>query len=157
MEELLGIITIIIIVLGICVVLPIMIVWIINKRKSHEIDKKTEILTILLEKKPDMDPTEAIKKLNLPQVKHFSVKKSLLERLMGGIMITLMGAVILIAHLCDLIFLGEKSIGIIGGGTLMAVGIACLIYYFAGKRMLRNEIEMEERQMEEQNRTAFNE
>ena len=64
-EDIMGIFMIIIAVVGICVVLPIMIVWIINKRKAHEIDKQTEILMAMLEKHPDLDPAEVMKKLNV--------------------------------------------------------------------------------------------
>ena len=64
-EDLLGIIMVIIVVIGCCVVLPIMIVWLTNKRKSHEIDKQTEILIAMLEKHPDLDPAEVMKKLNV--------------------------------------------------------------------------------------------
>ena len=58
---------IIIVVIGICVVLPLMVIWLINKRKNHEIDKKTEVLMALLEKNPDLDPVEVMNKLNMSQ------------------------------------------------------------------------------------------
>ena len=43
-EDILGIIMIGLVVVGTCIVLPIMVVWLTNRRKSHEIDKQTEIL-----------------------------------------------------------------------------------------------------------------
>ena len=34
--KVLGVLMIIIVVIGICVVLPLMVIWLINKRKNHE-------------------------------------------------------------------------------------------------------------------------
>ena len=44
-----------------------MVVWLTNKRKNHEIDKKTEILMALLEKKPELNPAEVLDKLDMSQ------------------------------------------------------------------------------------------
>ena len=148
-QDLLGIIMIITIVIGICVVLPIMIVWLVNKRKSHEIDKQTEILTTMLEKHPDLDPAEVMKKLNMSSKSHESIKQKLLGNLFSGGMMTLMGLAILIPHLCGLVFFGNKENGLFVGGIMLAMGVAFLIYYFVSKKQLRAEIEAEEKRLSE--------
>ena len=148
-QDLLGIIMIITIVIGICVVLPIMIVWLVNKRKSHEIDKQTEILTTMLEKHPDLDPAEVMKKLNMSSKSHESIKQKLLGNLFSGGMMTLMGLAILIPHLCGLVFFGNKENGLFVGGIMLAMGVAFLIYYFVSKKQLRTEIEAEEKRLSE--------
>lgn len=79
-----------------------------------------------------------------------SMKKSLLQKLFSGCMFTLMGIVILIIHLCNFNLFGNKATGIFCGGILMALGIAFLIYYFVGKKMLQSEIEEEEKKLNEQ-------
>ena len=140
---------IITIVIGICVVLPIMIVWLVNKRKSHEIDKQTEILTTMLEKHPDLDPAEVMKKLNMSSKSHESIKQKLLGNLFSGGMMTLMGLAILIPHLCGLVFFGNKENGLFVGGIMLAMGVAFLIYYFVSKKQLRTEIEAEEKRLSE--------
>lgn len=140
---------IITIVIGICVVLPIMIVWLVNKRKSHEIDKQTEILTTMLEKHPDLDPAEVMKKLNMSSKSHESIKQKLLGNLFSGGMMTLMGLAILIPHLCGLVFFGNKENGLFVGGIMLAMGVAFLIYYFVSKKQLRAEIEAEEKRLSE--------
>ena len=151
MEDIMGIFMIIIIVIGCCVVLPLLIVWMTNKRKRHEIDKKTEILKTLLEKNPDIDPVEVMNKLNMSQdSSKKSLKQSLLEKLLNGCICMLVGLVIFFTHYYGMIFLGSKSMGIVGGGVLTAVGIAFIIYYFVSKNVLRNELEAEERQLKEQ-------
>lgn len=151
MENIMGIFMIIIIVIGCCVVLPLLIVWMTNKRKRHEIDKKTEILKTLLEKNPDIDPVEVMNKLNMSQdSSKKSLKQSLLEKLLNGCICMLVGLVIFLTHHYGMIFLGSKAIGIVGGGVLTAVGVAFIIYYCVSKNVLRNELEAEERQLKEQ-------
>lgn len=150
MEDIFGIIMIVIIVIGCCVVLPIMIVWITNKRKAHEIDKQTEILMTLLEKNPDLDPAEVMQKLNVSSKSHKTVKQKLLENLFSGGMMTLMGLAILIPHLCGLVFFGNRENGLFIGGIMMAMGVAFLIHYLISKKQLRSEIEAEERRLKEQ-------
>lgn len=145
-----GIFMIIIAGVGICVVLPIMIVWIINKRKAHEIDKQTEILMAMLEKHPDLDPAEVMKKLNVSSKSHQSVKEKLLGNLFSGGMMLLMGLAILIPHLCGLVFFGNQTNGIYVGGMMVAMGVAFLIYYFVSKKQLSVEIEAEEKRLQEQ-------
>lgn len=151
MEEVMEVFMITIITIGLCVVLPLLIVWMINKRKKYEIDKKTEILKILLEKNPDMDPAEIMNKLNMPQKSNNkTLKQKLLESLYSGLMMTLMGLVIFVLHLMGMVLFGSKAVGLFCGGVMMAIGIAFLIYYFVSKSALRNELEAEERQLKEQ-------
>ena len=150
MVKVMGVFMIIIVVVGICVVLPIMIIWIINKRKAHEIDKQTEILMAMLEKHPDLDPAEVMKKLNMSSKSHKSVKEKLLGNLFSGGMMLLMGLAILIPHLCGLVFFGNKANGIYVGGMMVAMGVAFLIYYFVSKKQLSTEIEAEEKRLKEQ-------
>ena len=151
MEEIMEVFLITIIVIGVCVVLPLLIVWMTNKRKRHEIDKKTEILKTLLEKNPDIDPVEVMNKLNMSQdSSKKNLKQSLLEKLLNGCICLLVGLVIFFTHYYGMIFLGSKAIGIVGGGVLTAVGVAFIIYYCVSKNVLRNELEAEERQLKEQ-------
>ena len=149
-EDILGIFMIIIVVIGCCVVLPIMIVWITNKRKSHELDKQTEILMALMEKNPDLDPAEVMKKLNVSSKSHQTIKQKLLGNVFSGGMMLLMGLAILIPHLCGLVFFGNKENGIYVGGIMVAMGVAFLIYYAVSKKQLQAEIEAEEKRLQEQ-------
>ena len=149
-ENILGIIMIGLVVVGTCIVLPIMIVWLTNRRKSHEIDKQTEILMAMLEKHPDLDPAEVMKKLNMSSKSTKTVKQKLLENVFNGGMMLLMGLAILIPHLCGLVFFGSKTNGIFVGGIMLALGMAFIIYYFISKNQLQSEIEAEEKRLKEQ-------
>ena len=149
-EDILGIIMVIIIVIGCCVILPIMIVWITNRRRAHEIDKQTEILMAMLEKHPDLDPAEVMKKLNVSSKSHKTIKQKLLDNVLTGGFMTLMGLAVLIPHLCGMVFFGNKENGIFCGGIMLAVGLAFLIHYLVSKKQLSGEIEAEEKQLKEQ-------
>ena len=141
----------VIFLLSCCVVLPLLVVWMTNRRKNHEIDKKTEILMTLLEKNPDLDPAEVLDKLNMSQEPNKkSPKEKLLEKLLTGCICTLIGIVLFFTHLFDIIFLGSKELGVVGGGVLAAVGIAFIIYYFASKNTFGSELEAEEKRITEQ-------
>lgn len=149
-ENILGIIMIALVVVGTCIVLPIMIVWLSNRRKSHEIDKQTEIVMAMLEKHPDLDPAEVMQKLNISSKSTKTIKQKLLENVFNGGMMLLMGLAILIPHLCGLVFFGSKTNGIFVGGIMLALGLAYIIYYFISKSQLQGEIEAEEKRMQEQ-------
>ena len=149
-EDILGIIMIIIIVIGTCVVLPVLIVWLTNKRKAHEMDKKSEILKTLLEKNPNMDPAEVMQKLNMSSKPNKTIKQKLLENVFNGGIMLLMGLAILIPQLCGLTIFGKKENGLFVGGMMLAMGVAFFIYYFVSKKQLSTEIEAEEKRMQEQ-------
>ena len=59
--------TSIIISLGICVVLPVLIVWLIMRKQTNDTNKRTEIILAALEKNPNLQIEEFIKQLNPPK------------------------------------------------------------------------------------------
>ncbi len=151
MEEILEILSVTLVIGGFCIALPLIIVWLTNKRKNHEIDKKTEILMALLEKNPNLDPAEVLDKLDMPSEDgKKTLKERLLEKLLGGCICTLIGIVLFFTHLFGFVFLGDKTKGVVFGGVLTAIGIALIIYYLVSKKMLQNEIATEEKRMTEQ-------
>ncbi len=151
MEDILEILAVVLVIGGVCIALPLIIVWLTNRRKSHEIDKKTEILMALLEKNPNLDPAEVLDKLNMSSESgKKSLKERLLKKLLGGCICTLIGIVLFFTHLFDFVFLGDKTTGVVGGGVLTAVGVALIIYYLVSKKMLQSEIATEEKRIMEQ-------
>ena len=151
MEDILEILAVVLVIGGVCIALPLIIVWLTNRRKSHEIDKKTEILMALLEKNPNLDPAEVLDKLNMSSESgKKSLKERLLKKLLGGCICTLIGIFLFFTHLFDFVFLGDKTTGVVGGGVLTAVGVALIIYYLVSKKMLQSEIATEEKRIMEQ-------
>ena len=151
MKEIVDILAMVLVFGGVCIALPLIVLWMTNKRKNHEIDKKTEILMALLEKNPDLDPAEVLDKLDMSSEDgKKSLKERLLEKLLGGCICTLTGIVLFFTHLFGFVFLGDKTTGVVGGGVLTAIGIALIIHYFVSKKMLQSEIETEEKRITEQ-------
>ena len=150
MKEIVDILAMVLVIGGFCIALPLIIVWLTNKRKNHEIDKKTEILMALLEKNPNLDPAEVLDKLDMSSEDGKKpLKERLLEKILGGCICTLTGIVLFFTHLFGFVFLGDKTTGVVGGGVLTAVGIALIIHYFVSKKMLQSEIETEEKRITE--------
>ena len=134
--------------MGICVVLPIVIVWLINRRKTNETNRRAEILLKAIEAGSTVD-------LNLfqePQ-KQRSIKEKLLDRLTAAWVATLVGLPIIafgISMYCLLDNPDPSVLMIAGiGGIILAVGIALFGVYFAGKKLLATELEAEAKSREQ--------
>ena len=127
-------------------VLPIVGILMGVRQKMNETNKQTEIVLAAIEKHPDMDIEELIKKIS-PKEK--LLKEKLLIKLLWGSLTTFLGIALLgVAFWIDCIGGMETEklhMMYIGGGVLLAIGVAFLFNYFIGKKMLAKEIEAEER------------
>ena len=131
----------------VCVVLPIVIVWLVARTRQHETDRKAEIMLKAIEAgvPVDMSQFEPAKKKGSK-----SIKQELLDKLNGAIITGLMGIGFLVLGILRAIdpqfglntFLNKWWLP--AGGVLLAVGIGLFISYFVGKKMLAKEIEAEE-------------
>ena len=122
-------------------VLPIMVVWLAIRKSMNETNQRTQIVLAAIEKNPDMDIEELMKKIS-PKKK--LLKEKLLEKLLGGTLATLLGIGMIGYHFYVSIFTNSTSPLGFAGIVLLAVGIAFLISYYVGKRMLAKEMEAEE-------------
>lgn len=131
--------------------LPISIVWLDNRKKINETNQRTQIVLSALEKNPQMDVEELLKKM-APQKK--LLKEKLLTKLLwGGITAFLGTALIGFCVVQD--FIGGMPIAALQqfsfiGVIFLAIGIAFLVNYFVGKKMLIKEIEAEQKKLLEQ-------
>ena len=138
----------------ICVVLPIMVVWLVARTKQNETNRKAEIMLKAIESgvPVDMSQFEPAKKNKGPK----SIKQDLLEKLNGACITSLMGAGFLILGILravDPMFASHTFLNkfwLPAGAVLLAVGIGLFISYFVGKKMLAKEIEAEERKLEQE-------
>ena len=125
-------------------VLPIMIIWFAIRKEMNETNKRTQIMLAAIEKNPDMDMEELFNKMASKQK---LLKEKLLSKLLWGSICTMIG----IGLLGCGIYSGtndEDFMTLLGFGfVLLAIGIAFLVNYFFGKKMLAKEIEAEERRM----------
>ena len=125
-------------------VLPIIAIWLIVRQKMNESKDRTQIITTAIEKNPDMDIEELMKKIS-PKQK--MLKEKLLSKLLWGCITSVIGL--------GLIGLGIYLFGngedkddaltsISFGVILLAVGAAFIINYGVGKKMLAKELEAEQ-------------
>ena len=125
--------------IGICVVLPIVIAWLVNRRKTNETNRRAEILLKALELGSAID----LNLLQEPQ-KPRSIKEKLLNRLTAVWIVTLSGLPV-IAFGIGLCYMGSnnREEGLMFaaiGGLILAVGIALFCVYFAGKKLFVTEL-----------------
>ncbi len=129
-------------------VLPIMVVWLTIREKMNETNQRTQIVLAAIEKNPDMDIEELIKKIS-PKKK--LLKEKLLSRLLWGSVAALLGISILVYGLFIDYRGGMDPDDLIriyfAGGALVAVGIAFLVNYRLSKKMLSKEMEAEEKRL----------
>jgi len=131
-------------------VLPIVGIMMGVRQKMNETNKQTQIVLAAIEKHPDMDIEELIKKIS-PKEK--LLKEKLLNKLLWGSLVTFLGIAFFgVAFYID--WMGGMMPGILytlylGGFILFAVGLAFLINYRIGRKMLAKEIEAEERKIVE--------
>ena len=129
-------------------VLPIMIVWLVGRRKMAESRNHTQIILAAIEKNPDMDIEELMKKIS-PKKK--LLKEKLLSKLQTGSITALLGVGFLVCALYVDYLGGMSSDDLrmlyLAGAILSGVGVAIIINYFVGKKMLAKEIEAEEKML----------
>ena len=134
--------------LGCGCVLPIVVIWLGIRQKMNETNQRTQIVLAAIEKNPEMDIEELMKKIS-PKKK--LLKEKLLSNLLWGSIIALFGISILIYALLVDYRGGMDPNDLIRiyftGGILLAIGIAFLAHYHISKKMLAKEIEAEERRV----------
>lgn len=131
--------------IGVAVVLPIAIVAIVFRSALASERNRKEIVLAVLEKNPDIDVEQLMKNLKKSEK---LIKEKLLARLERGCLCCLMGVAFMLLYF----FLGvqgEDFITVVGA-ALIAIGIAFLISYFVGRRMLAKEMEAEQQNMKQE-------
>lgn len=138
------------VLLGIFVVLPTIIVWLVSRYKKHEIDKRTEMALAAIEKGSALDLEAFFRKMNLPSR---TIKEKLLDKLLWGCIFTIFGVCIYMALAVFGMVINSVNADMFIGLSMVAVpslgiGIAFLINYFVGKKALKQEMEAELKHMQ---------
>ena len=131
--------------IGVAVVLPIAIVAIVFRSALASERNRKEIVLAVLEKNPDIDVEQLMKNLKKSEK---LIKEKLLARLERGCLCCLMGVAFMVLYF----FLGVQSedLIVVVGAALIAIGIAFLVSYFVGRRMLAKEMEAEQQNMKQE-------
>ena len=143
----------ILIPLGICVVLPVMIVWLVTRTRQNETNRKTEIMLKAIESGATLDANFFKEQQNTK-----TIKERLLGRLTGASVMSLLG----VALLAVAVVFGNSyapdgwnflkspaPVFAVIGGVLLAIGLALFAVFFVGKKMLAKEMEAEAKAMEQ--------
>ncbi|MBQ5944224.1 MAG: hypothetical protein IJL61_05840 [Bacteroidales bacterium] len=140
--------------LGICVAMPVLIVWLIGRVKQNETDRKAEIMLKAIENGAEID-TDFFKSQS--GSKATTIKERQLKRLAWACITSIIGvAFILIALIPNWpVRWGTDIDGpvptfTILGSILLAIGAALFIVYFTGLKMLAKEMEAEEKNLSQQ-------
>ena len=141
----------ILIPLGVCVVLPVLIVWIIARTRKNETDRKAEVMLKAIEAGATVDMNQFNTEKKAPK----TIKQELLEKLNGACITSLMGVAFLALSLWnefghglpDDLFM--EDLLPVAGCVMLAVGVGLFISYFTGKRLLAKDIEAEEKKLSE--------
>ena len=131
--------------IGVAVVLPIAIVAIVFRSALASERNRKEIVLAALEKNPDIDVEQLMKNLKKSEK---LIKEKLLARLERGCLCCLMGVAFMLLYffLC----VQCEDFIVVVGAALIAIGIAFLISYFVGRRMLAKEMEAEQQNMKQE-------
>lgn len=130
--------------LGCGCILPILVIWFIIRKEMNETNQRTQIVLAAIEKNPDMDIEELMKKIT-PKPK--LLKEKLLSKLLWGSLCIMLGLGLIGCHIYVAITTNSTTPCGFGGIILLAVGIAFLVNYTLGKKMLAKEIEAEEKRI----------
>lgn len=131
--------------IGVAVVLPIAIVAIVFRSALASERNRKEIVLAVLDKNPDIDVEQLMKNLKKSEK---LIKEKLLARLERGCLCCLMGVAFMVLYF----FLGVQGedLIVVVGAALIAIGIAFLVSYFVGRRMLAKEMEAEQQNMKQE-------
>lgn len=140
----------ILIPIAVCVVLPVMIVWLVTRSRQNETNKKTEVMLKAIEAGAPIDANlfqDSVRKRK-------SVKERLLNRLMMACIASLTGIFVISVGLVKWFVYGNVDghqilSGILAGGIILAVGLALFIVFFVGRKMLATEMEAEAKSLED--------
>lgn len=135
------------IALGICVILPITLVFMILRARTKKMNRKMDILMKAVESGAQIDPALLVTAEEGDG--NYRLKKKLLNRLMLGVSAAVASILTLAAPYC----IGESWDGaemlMLAVIAILAVGIGSLVSYFVGRRFLAKEIEAEEQKNQE--------
>ena len=136
--------------IAICVVLPVMIVWLINRTRQNETNRKTEIMLKAIESGATIDAD--FFKAQQVQKSPNTLKEKLLNRLTAGCVCTFIGIAAVVVCFVLEAKLGWDQVGnfiLTFGAISFAIGISFLLVFFVGKKMLAKEMEAEAKALEQ--------
>ena len=137
----------ILIPLGVCVVMPVLIVWLTVRARQNETNRKAEVMIKAIEAGADIDPNY------FKTAKNKTVKEKLLDSFSGACITGLIGVAMLVGGILASnatsweLKESPTPLMVATGAVLLAIGAALLVSYFLGKKMMAKEIAAEEAEL----------
>ena len=130
----------------ICVVLPVMVVWLVTRARIKKNEQKMAVLVKAIENGVEIDPELLVSETESSR----NTKMKLIKKLTAGIVCSIIGIALLVCPSLEAFdgVAGLEMLYIIGG-VMIAVGIAYIVTFFVGRKYLAPEIEAEERKLNE--------
>ena len=134
----------VIITLGVCVVMPIAIVFLYFHYRKQETEKKSEIILSALDKNPNLEVSNIVRSLNNSAVTE-TIKERVLKQFQYGLIFTSLGLALLV-----LAFLGNNNyihglrniseLLYVLAFLILPVGIAYLVAFFVSKKYYKKDL-----------------
>lgn len=117
-----------------------------SNRKKHKIDKQAEIIHEAIQKggTENINVSEIVGAFN---DKKKTLKLTIIKNLKAGLICSLIGLGLIVVALLVINNVDLRNVMYVGGGVLVAVGVAFVITFFISKSYLAKEIEVEERKL----------
>ena len=130
----------------ICVVLPVMVVWLVTRARIKKNEQKMAVLVKAIENGMEIDPELLVSETESSR----NTKMKLIKKLTTGIVCSMIGISLLVCPSLDAFegVAGLEMLYIIGG-VMVAIGVAYMVAFFVGRKYLAPEIEAEERKLNE--------
>lgn len=126
--------------LGICVALPVLIVWIIFRSSMNSDNQRAAVLIEAIKANNDIDTAELAKALRKPR-KSKSARDILNRRLLNGM---IWGSIGLVLTICSTVFYSLEMMDsddfmvlLIIGLILLGIGLSFIVVYFVTKKQVK--------------------
>ena len=136
--------------IGVCVVMPVMVVWLVTRARIKKNEQKMAVLVKAIENGVEIDPELLVSETESSRNTNRNTKMKLIKKLTAGIVCSIIGIALLVCPSLEAFdgVAGQEMLYIIGG-VMIAVGIAYIVTFFVGRKYLAPEIEAEERKLNE--------
>lgn len=143
----------ILIPLGVCVVLPVLVVWLVMRKKTNETNRRTEVMLAAIEKGSDVNAEKLLglfDKTGKPtKTTRTALKEKLMKKLLTAFILMGIGIAFGIYALLMSIQGGSNTNDLAAysfvSAVLLLVGAAFLISYFISRKFLAEELGLEDK------------
>lgn len=128
---------------GICVVLPVLIIWLIVRGNMNSVNKRAQVLIEAIKANDNIDADKLVEALAKPKRSGRSARQLLNLRLLRGCILSLIGVVVTTLSFwiwaVEAIDTDELYLVLLISTVCLAIGIGYLIVYFVSRKQLSSD------------------